>query len=85
VQDVLLLLEARDGREAHAETRRTLEPVLSRGEPISLREPAVSGHDMLAFRLKGPSVGAALARLLDVVLDDPSRNTREALLALAAS
>jgi hypothetical protein len=33
----------------------------------------------------GPEIGQTLRRLLDVVVDDPSRNTRDVLLELARS
>jgi hypothetical protein len=33
----------------------------------------------------GPALGRTLARLLDDVLDDPARNTRDALLARVAA
>jgi tRNA nucleotidyltransferase (CCA-adding enzyme) len=50
--------------------------------PLTLKDLAVSGDDLLAAGVRpGPDVGATLERLLGLVLDDPSHNTRDYLLA----
>ncbi|CAN5593610.1 HD domain-containing protein [soil metagenome] len=57
---------------------------LAAGVPLALSDLAVDGHD-LALELglaEGPAVGAILDRLLDAVLDDPTRNERSVLLQL---
>ena len=57
-----------------------------RESPHRLSDLAVDGNDLIAAGYReGPVLGAALARLLDVVVDDPSRNEREALVAEARS
>ena len=44
----------------------------------------MNGRDLIAGGVKpGPQMGSLLQRLLDAVLDDPARNTREELLKLA--
>jgi tRNA nucleotidyltransferase (CCA-adding enzyme) len=44
----------------------------------------VSGEDLLALGVPpGPGLGALLRRLLELVVEDPSRNTREQLLEAA--
>ena len=49
-------------------------------EPVTLGELALSGHDLAALGVPaGAATGRVLARLLDEVLRDPSRNTPEAL------
>lgn len=51
-------------------------------DPLTLKDLAVTGDDLLAAGVRpGPDVGATLARLLDVVLEDPLRNTKAYLLA----
>ncbi len=51
-------------------------------DPLTLKDLAVTGDDLLAAGVRpGPDVGTTLARLLDEVLEDPSRNTKEYLLA----
>ncbi|MGE5927227.1 MAG: CCA tRNA nucleotidyltransferase [Gemmatimonadota bacterium] len=52
--------------------------------PVARRHLAVNGDDLLALGLRGPEVGRALDALLERVLDDPSLNMRETLLALAS-
>lgn len=53
-------------------------------DPLSVGDLAVDGSDLMALGLPaGPAIGATLRRLLDVVVDDPSRNQREILLAIA--
>jgi tRNA nucleotidyltransferase (CCA-adding enzyme) len=55
-----------------------------RESPHRLSDLAVNGNDLIdaGFR-EGPALGAALARLLDEVLDDPELNDRDALLSRA--
>lgn len=58
--------------------------IRARGEPTSRTDLAVTGTDLLeAGAPPGPALGALLDRLLDAVLADPARNTREQLLTLA--
>ncbi len=57
--------------------------VRQRGDPVSRSQLAIDGQDVQALGVRGPRVGEILATLLDRVLDDPSRNTRESLLAAA--
>ncbi|MBQ9783175.1 MAG: hypothetical protein IJW44_01495 [Clostridia bacterium] len=49
----------------------------------SLRELALSGKDLLAAGIEGRRIGVTLERLLAAVLEDPSLNQRQTLLALA--
>ncbi len=51
-------------------------------DPLTLKDLAITGDDLIAAGVRpGPEVGETLARLLAEVLDDPTRNTREQLLA----
>jgi tRNA nucleotidyltransferase (CCA-adding enzyme) len=58
---------------------------LEAGSPLTLRELAVNGNDLVdgLGLTPGPIVGQLLERLLGSVIADPSRNTRERLLAEA--
>lgn len=61
-----------------------VEAVRAAGAPLRRADLAVSGQDLLAAGLPaGPAVGQVLERLLGLVVDDPSLNVREALLARA--
>ena len=54
------------------------------GAPLRVRDLAVSGNDLAAAGVPpGKAMGEILRRLLDEVLDEPGRNTREHLLARA--
>jgi tRNA nucleotidyltransferase/poly(A) polymerase len=51
--------------------------------PFSVKGLAVNGHDLQQLGISpGPPMGQLLQRLLHRVLDDPSQNTRDALLML---
>jgi putative nucleotidyltransferase with HDIG domain len=55
-----------------------------RDAPYRLADLAVDGRDLLELGYgEGPALGAELARLLDVVIDDPASNRRETLVELA--
>jgi tRNA nucleotidyltransferase (CCA-adding enzyme) len=60
-----------------------VEEVRRRGDPLTRSDLAITGADLQALGARGPRVGQILGELLDRVLDDPSLNTRESLLALA--
>ena len=59
--------------------------ILDRGDPLAPGELAISGKDLMSAlsMAPGPAVGRLLQALFDRVLDDPSLNTRDHLLAEA--
>lgn len=58
--------------------------VIERKECVSLKTLSVTGSDLINIGYKpGREIGAELSRLLDIVLDDPSKNTKETLLSIA--
>jgi tRNA nucleotidyltransferase (CCA-adding enzyme) len=61
---------------AMAEIRR-------RGDPLTRSDLAIRGADLQKLGIHGPGIGETLTALLDRVLDDPTLNTRESLLAIA--
>jgi tRNA nucleotidyltransferase (CCA-adding enzyme) len=70
----------RDRERAAAHLRELLEQ--ERAQPHRLSDLAVDGSDLLELGYReGPELGRALDSLLDAVVDDPSLNTREQLLA----
>jgi tRNA nucleotidyltransferase (CCA-adding enzyme) len=80
--DDLLALELfRTGAEAP--WAGTVGEIRERREPLTRGDLAVTGADLQALGAAGPRIGELLAALLDRVLDDPSRNDRSTLLALA--
>jgi tRNA nucleotidyltransferase/poly(A) polymerase len=71
-----------DHEQAVARLRELLEQ--ERAQPHRLADLAVDGSDLMELGYgEGPELGRALDSLLDAVVDDPSLNTREQLLARA--
>jgi tRNA nucleotidyltransferase (CCA-adding enzyme) len=60
-----------------------VEDVRRRRDPLTRSDLAITGADLQALGASGPRVGQLLSKLLDQVLDDPSLNTRDRLLAIA--
>ncbi len=82
VDDLLALAGAEDPRWADA-MRTSVAAVRASGAPLSLDALAITGDDLLAAGvIVGPEIGRTLRRLLEAVLDDPSRNTRKELLEM---
>ncbi len=55
-----------------------------RQECLSLKDMAVTGNDLIALGMPpGRKIGELLHELLEIVLDDPERNTREELLRIS--
>jgi tRNA nucleotidyltransferase (CCA-adding enzyme) len=74
----------REGRRAGIRLYRRAMRIAWR-DPITLGDLVIDGDDLRGIGIQsGPAIGATLKRLLDAVLDDPTRNTREQLLALAS-
>jgi tRNA nucleotidyltransferase (CCA-adding enzyme) len=80
-EDLITLARLETGREA--EWAATVRAVRDRNDPISRADLAVTGADIQQLGVSGPQVGEILGALLERVLDDPSLNTRDRLLALA--
>jgi putative nucleotidyltransferase with HDIG domain len=58
---------------------------IEKKSPFGLRDLAVNGSDLMRELAvpAGPQIGMVLHELLEIVLDDPSQNTREVLLTEA--
>src|SRR6266576_2776963 len=75
--DLLALLPA-----ASSPLLKSVAAIRAKHPPLGFKDLAVKGDDLIAAGVRpGPDVGEALARLLDEVLEDPARNTREYLLS----
>jgi len=58
------------------------EQIQEEGDCLSLKDLAVTGRDLIAAGMKpGPQLGQTLQNLLQLVLEDPSRNSKEYLLS----
>jgi tRNA nucleotidyltransferase (CCA-adding enzyme) len=75
----------RDGFPAGLEPlRRRIEALLAAEQALAVDDLAVDGRDVMRELgiAPGPEVGRTLAFLLDAVIEEPARNTRETLLAM---
>jgi hypothetical protein len=79
--DLLALHALREGAEAP--WADAVREVRERRDPLTRGDLAVTGSDLQALGATGRRIGELLAMLLDRVLDDPSLNRRDTLLALA--
>lgn len=79
------VLRAGSGRPGALEVVRRARRDLHAGVPLSVRELAVGGGDLVAAGWPpSPAIGRALRRLLDAVWERPSLNERSSLLRLAS-
>lgn len=63
------------------ELENIYQGILERGECVCIKELAVDGKDLLAAGVKqGKQVGEILSDLLEIVLEEPEKNTKEMLL-----
>jgi tRNA nucleotidyltransferase/poly(A) polymerase len=80
--DLMALWQLREGRAFP--WAGAVEEVRAARSPLRRGDLAVSGQDLMAIGVPaGPAVGQALERLLALVVDDPSLNEPERLLAWA--
>lgn len=76
----MCLSEAGAGQDL-AHTALLVDEIRRAGDCISLKTLAVGGNDIIKAGIRpGREVGLTLARLLEMVLEEPERNTKEYLL-----
>ncbi|HET9294332.1 MAG TPA: hypothetical protein VFO06_08570 [Gemmatimonadales bacterium] len=80
--DLEMLWQLRHGRACP--WAAVADEIRRRGDPLTRGDLAITGLDLLQAGVPaGPGLGRVLERLLRLVVDDPSLNTRETLLARA--
>lgn len=73
--------KAKEKRELFERFEAAYKSVMDKKECVSLKTLKVNGSDVIReCGAEGSKVGAILKELLDIVLDDPSKNDREYLL-----
>ena len=87
LQHADILAQSDYGREEKLENlsrvRKDVEAIRAQSECVSLKTLAVTGNDLISAGMKpGKEIGETLTRLLEVVLENPERNTKEELLEL---
>ncbi len=69
---------------AREEFAAAVKRVVERGDPVRQADLAVNGAQLIAAGVDGgANIGRVLAALLDGVIEDPTKNTRETLIAMA--
>lgn len=74
---------AEDGIKTLTACRALLLSMQEEEQLLSLRTLAVNGTDLLTCGFQGAQIGSMLKKLLEYAIEDPSRNTRDQLLAKA--
>lgn len=65
--------------------RARVQEELDRKAPFGAKDLAIRGNDLIAIGVKpGPLMGYIIFQCVDLVLDEPEKNTKEDLLALAS-
>lgn len=93
--DILLLMDFRladnrGGKHPNSiggveKLRARVQEEIDRKAPFGPKDLAIRGNDLTTLGIKpGPIMGYIIAQCVDLVLDDPEKNTREDLLALAS-
>lgn len=64
---------------------RMYEEILARQECLTIGELAVTGNDLIAAGMEpGKEIGAMLKQLMEIVLEEPEKNTREELIKIVS-
>ena len=80
--DILMDMYASAGASTEAQ-REMKSLIIARGDAYTLSQLAITGNDLISLgHTPGPALGTILNNLLEKVLNDPSLNSREALLNL---
>lgn len=73
-------------RETLIQVRKLTEEIRGDGDPVTLKDLAVDGRDLIGAGIKpGPGLGRTLHDLMELVLENPECNTRERLLKAASA
>lgn len=88
--EILSLMEAKakayeneTDLKALYETKRSLKEIIEAGECVSLKDLALNGKDLIEMgREPGKAIGEALSMMMEEVLCDPAKNTKEYLVSL---
>ena len=61
-----------------------IQTVLEENPALSIKELAINGEDLINIGIqKGPQIGKILNELVDMVIESPQNNTKEALIEQA--
>lgn len=58
---------------------RLMNTVISRHDPVNIRDLDITGEDLMAMGMQGRAIGEMLDRLMALVIEKPELNTKESL------
>lgn len=83
VDNMYLLYHFRSIINANVDNFRTFLEIINNGEPLFLRDLAITGTDLIRDKaLTGKELGQCMTKLMDAVLENPDWNTKETLLSI---
>ncbi len=63
---------------------RRIEQIIEKGQCVCLRDLAIGGSELISAGYpRGPLIGRELARLLDIVIEEPEKNDADKLMEIA--
>jgi tRNA nucleotidyltransferase (CCA-adding enzyme) len=66
------------------EVEKIFEEIKKSGPALSVKDLEIDGNDLIKLGLSpGPQIGNILNKLLEAVINDPSKNRKETLIELA--
>ena len=82
LQCVYIVDDVKPTEEELQELENIYQGILDRGECVSVKELAIDGKDLIAAGVaQGKQIGEILSDLLEIVLEEPEKNTKETLLS----
>ena len=86
MEQLLLLQSILRPASPHQESKALFEKILAEGDCLTLKTLQLSGKDLMEMGAPhGKELGNILAELLDMVLQEPAKNTKEILTKQARS
>jgi tRNA nucleotidyltransferase (CCA-adding enzyme) len=58
------------------------EEIVQRGDCTTVKELDITGNDLMEYGITGKQIGAALNKLLEIVIENPKLNDKETLIAM---
>jgi len=62
--------------------QKNLDEIIDNNECFSIKGLSIDGHDLIKLGIEGKEIGTVLKRLLGLVVEDPSINTKDKLIDL---
>lgn len=78
-----LQMQEAAAKETYSSIREMAKEILERKEPFTIAQLAVTGNDLMKEGIgEGAAIGETLQKLLDLVIREPEKNTKEDLICM---